>query len=213
MKKKEDKHVISVLVDNEFGALARIVSLFSARGYNIETLSVAEIDSKRNLSRATITTYGSQEVIDLIIKFDTTKALIVATSDKVYKYSENKNDENAHLGGIEFYSSSKVGQEMIIEAFKNDEKNKNLNISTVRSGNVLGPGDGGTNRLMTDLITSLKLNTDIILRNPNSIRPWQDILDSVDGYLLVAEKNYVSNEGEIFNLNTVINNELSLIHI
>ena len=64
----EDRHVISVVVDNEFGALARVVSLFSARGYNIETLSVAVIDSQDNLSRMTITTYGSQEVIDLIIK-------------------------------------------------------------------------------------------------------------------------------------------------
>ena len=64
----EDKHVIAILVDNEFGALSRIVSLFSARGYNIETLSVAVVDRKQNLSRITITTYGSQEVIDLIIK-------------------------------------------------------------------------------------------------------------------------------------------------
>lgn len=64
----EDRHVISILVDNEFGALSRIVSLFSARGYNIETLSVAVVDRNSNLSRMTITTYGSQEVIDLIIK-------------------------------------------------------------------------------------------------------------------------------------------------
>ena len=186
----------NIFSDNKFD----IIFHFAAQ----PLVSVASLNPLETLKTNILGTYN---LIDLIIKFDTTKALIVATTDKVYKYSENKNDENAHLGGIEFYSSSKVGQEMIIEAFKNDEKNKNLNISTVRSGNVLGPGDGGTNRLMTDLITSLKLNTDIILRNPNSIRPWQDILDSVDGYLLVAEKNYVSNEGEIFNLNTVINNE------
>lgn len=66
--KLEDKHVIAILLDNEFGALAKVVGLFSARGYNIETLTVAEIDGKRNLSRITITTYGSQETIDLIIK-------------------------------------------------------------------------------------------------------------------------------------------------
>jgi len=66
--KIEDKHVIAIIVDNEFGALARIVSLFSARGYNIETLSVAVVDEKKNISRITITTYGSQATIDLIIK-------------------------------------------------------------------------------------------------------------------------------------------------
>lgn len=66
--KIEDKHVIAIIVDNEFGALARVVSLFSARGYNIETLSVAVVDEQRNISRITITTYGSQYTIDLIIK-------------------------------------------------------------------------------------------------------------------------------------------------
>ncbi len=66
--KIEDKHVIAIIVDNEFGALARVVSLFSARGYNIETLSVAVVDEQRNISRITITTYGSQHTIDLIIK-------------------------------------------------------------------------------------------------------------------------------------------------
>lgn len=63
-----DRHVISILVDNEFGVLARVVSLFSARGYNIDSLSVAVVNKDKNLSRITITTHGSQEVIDLIIK-------------------------------------------------------------------------------------------------------------------------------------------------
>lgn len=64
----QDKHVIAILIDNEFGSLARVVNLFSARGYNIESLSVAVVDTKRNLSRITVTTYGSDEVVDLIIK-------------------------------------------------------------------------------------------------------------------------------------------------
>lgn len=62
------KHVIAVLVDNEFGALARIVELFSARGYNIESLNVAPTTLDKKLSRITITTYGSDKTIDLICK-------------------------------------------------------------------------------------------------------------------------------------------------
>lgn len=62
------KHVIAILVDNEFGALARIVELFSARGYNIETLTVAPISQDKKLSRITITTYGSDKTVDLICK-------------------------------------------------------------------------------------------------------------------------------------------------
>lgn len=62
------KHVIAVLVDNEFGALARIVELFSARGYNIESLNVAPISKDKKLSRITITTYGTSKTVDLICK-------------------------------------------------------------------------------------------------------------------------------------------------
>lgn len=62
------KHVIAILVDNEFGALARIVELFSARGYNIESLNVAPISKDKKISRVTITTYGSSKTVDLICK-------------------------------------------------------------------------------------------------------------------------------------------------
>lgn len=62
------KHVIAVLVDNEFGALARIVELFSARGYNIETLTVAPVTLDKKMSRITITTYGTDKTIELICK-------------------------------------------------------------------------------------------------------------------------------------------------
>ena len=59
-------HIIVVWVDNEAGVLARVVGLFSGRGYNIESLAVAEIDSKNNLSRITIVTTGTPQVIDQI---------------------------------------------------------------------------------------------------------------------------------------------------
>ena len=62
------KHVIAVLVDNEFGALARIVELFSARGYNIESLNVAPTSLDKKLSRITITTFGTNKTVDLICK-------------------------------------------------------------------------------------------------------------------------------------------------
>jgi len=62
------KHVIAVLVDNEFGALARIVELFSARGYNIESLNVAPTSLDKKLSRITITTFGTAKTVDLICK-------------------------------------------------------------------------------------------------------------------------------------------------
>jgi acetolactate synthase-1/3 small subunit len=68
MTQEIKKHVIAILVDNEFGALARIVELFSGRGYNIESLNVAPITQDKKLSRITITTYGTSKTVDLICK-------------------------------------------------------------------------------------------------------------------------------------------------
>ena len=63
---KFDTHIIVVWVDNEAGVLARVVGLFSGRGYNIESLTVAEIDPKLNISRITIVTTGTPQVIEQI---------------------------------------------------------------------------------------------------------------------------------------------------
>tara|TARA_Y100001970_G_scaffold282316_1_gene394924 strand:- start:411 stop:959 length:549 start_codon:yes stop_codon:yes gene_type:complete len=65
-KEKYDTHIIVVWVDNEAGVLARIAGLFSGRGYNIESLAVAEIDKKLNISRITIVTTGTPQVINQI---------------------------------------------------------------------------------------------------------------------------------------------------
>ena len=65
-KQKNDTHVIVVWVDNEAGVLARVVGLFSGRGYNIESLAVAEVDPKLNISRITIVTTGTPQVIEQI---------------------------------------------------------------------------------------------------------------------------------------------------
>ena len=65
-KGKLDTHIIVVWVDNETGVLARVVGLFAGRGYNIESLAVAEVDHKLNISRITIVTTGTPEVVDQI---------------------------------------------------------------------------------------------------------------------------------------------------
>ena len=63
---KLDTHIFVIWVDNESGVLARVVGLFSGRGYNIESLAVAEVDHKKNLSRVTIVTTGTPQVIEQI---------------------------------------------------------------------------------------------------------------------------------------------------
>ncbi len=66
MIESQSKHILSIMVDNEPGVLARVVGLFSGRGYNIESLSVSEVDSDKFLSRVTIVTSGNKNIIDQI---------------------------------------------------------------------------------------------------------------------------------------------------
>ena len=66
MNEKNTKHILSIMVDNEPGVIARVVGLFSGRGYNIESLSVSEVDSHKFLSRITIVTSGTKLIVDQI---------------------------------------------------------------------------------------------------------------------------------------------------
>ncbi len=137
------------------------------------------------------------------------KSVVVATTDKVYKNNEEENKENSFLGGNDFYSLSKVGAENIISILNDSFKNEPA-ISTVRSGNVLGGGDRGKDRLVVDLVSSFLNDEIFFVRNKKSIRPWQYVLDSIYGYLLIGEKNYTSKISEIYNLNSKINNEYTV---
>ena len=65
-KDKIENHIIVVWVDNEAGVLSRVVGLFSGRGYNIDSLAVAKVDKKKNISRITISTSGTPQVLSLI---------------------------------------------------------------------------------------------------------------------------------------------------
>ena len=136
--------------------------------------------------------------------------IVIATTDKVYLNSHEWNTEDSALGGKEFYSISKVFTEISIENFLNLYRREDLNISVVRSGNVIGGGERGNRRLLTDIYSSILNKEPLNVRNKNSIRPWQDILDSLSGYLKVAEFSESSNQSEVFNLNSKNNNSFTV---
>ena len=153
---------------------------------------------------------GSFNILEWVVNSDKKITTVVATTDKVYKYPEKKNLEDSPLGSFEFYGASKVAVENIVDVFNNDKDSFNK-ISVVRSGNVLGGGDGGENRILTDILKSINENVNLSLRNPDSIRPWQFILDSIGGYVLTAQHHALNNTYDKFNLNSDELNEISVI--
>ena len=101
MDEKNTKHILSIMVDNEPGVLARVVGLFSGRGYNIESLSVSEVDSDKFLSRITVVTSGTKLIVDQIKaqlgKLDIKNKNLISLLNKLKKIGikillENKNE-------------------------------------------------------------------------------------------------------------------------
>ena len=150
---------------------------------------------------------GTYKIMSYVEDFSEANVLTISTTDKVYLNPEIDNTEENELGGKDFYSASKAGAEFVISAFLNSKKREGLNITVIRSGNVIGGGDRGKYRLMTDVINSINSNETFELRKPNSIRPWQFVLDSLWGYLIATYDSYNKNKSDIYNLNSKINNK------
>jgi CDP-glucose 4,6-dehydratase len=130
---------------------------------------------------------GTVNVLDAASKVDECKHIVVSTTDKVYKNKDSgqRFTENSALGGKDPYSWSKVGTEAAIGAWQQIALvNGGPKITSVRAGNVIGGGDQAENRLLPDLIKSFSSNSNILLRNPQSTRPWQHALDPLWGYVL-----------------------------
>ena len=127
------------------------------------------------------------------MKYKKKLGLNIVTSDKCYlpKYKKAFK-ENDRLGGNDIYSSTKACQEILTQSFYKSylKKNKKIYVNTLRAGNVVGGGDYSKNRLFPDIYRSIKNNSVLSIRNKNSTRPWQHVLDTLYGYLLAAQYSY-----------------------
>lgn len=134
---------------------------------------------------------GTANVLFSSMNLDQTKFIIAITTDKVYENHNNgfPFNESSPLGGHDPYSASKASAELIIKALRNclpvEQRKK---IVSVRAGNVLGGGDDSQERLLPDIIRSVRNSVDVTIRNPHSTRPWQHVLDPLSGYINVASK-------------------------
>ncbi len=142
---------------------------------------------------------GSLNILECLTLIKKNCSVIMVTTDKVYKNMEWEYGyrENDQLGGHDPYSASKAATEIAISSWRDsfcsfENKGSNLAIASARSGNVIGGGDWAEDRIFPDVIRSLENDKKIFIRNPNSTRPWQHVLDPLAGYILLAEKLYQS---------------------
>lgn len=138
---------------------------------------------------------GTVNLFEAIRQCSSVKSVVVITTDKVY---ENKGDgaiyvETDPLGGIDPYSSSKTCMEYITDAYKRSylqTEERMVGISTVRASNVLGGGDHIQSRLIPSILQSIAQGKPVELRNPHQTRPWQSVLDALNGYLAIGRLMY-----------------------
>jgi CDP-glucose 4,6-dehydratase len=139
---------------------------------------------------------GTAHLLESLRTVNSVRSVVVVTTDKCYENLESERGyrESDALGGYDPYSSSKAGTEIIANAYRSsffnphDYADHKVAIATARAGNVIGGGDWSAERLIPDLLRSIIRAEPLELRNPDSSRPWQHVLEPLHGYLLLAEK-------------------------
>ena len=149
---------------------------------------------------------GTINVLESMKNLENKCSGIIITSDKCYDNVEWEwgYKETDSLGGSDPYSASKGAAEIAIKSYVNSffSNQENLiNISSARAGNVIGGGDWAANRIIPDCIKSWSNNKKVFLRNPQSTRPWQHVLEPIGGYLKLGALLSINPKlhGEAFN--------------
>ena len=134
---------------------------------------------------------GTIHVLEALRGLKKPCAAVLVTTDKCYENREwlYGYREEDPLGGHDPYSSSKAAAEIAIAAWRRSFfQNHPVKIASARAGNVIGGGDWAKDRIVPDCIRALQKKQTITVRNPNSTRPWQHVLDPLSGYLWLAAK-------------------------
>lgn len=147
---------------------------------------------------------GTLNILESLRNLKKKCTVVLVTSDKSYKNLEIKrgHKETDQLGGLDPYSASKACAEIIIQSYiQSFHKTNRIFIAVGRAGNVIGGGDWSKDRLIPDCFKSWSNKKDCIIRNPNSTRPWQHVVEVVYGYMVLAKQLSTNSRlhGEVFN--------------
>lgn len=144
---------------------------------------------------------GTVNVLESARRSNSVRVILNITSDKCY---ENKEwlwgyRECEPMGGHDPYSSSKGCAELVTSAYRESffsDKQSGIVVASARAGNVIGGGDWAKDRLIPDIVTAFMQKRAVMIRYPESIRPWQHVLEPLSGYLLLIE--HLWEQGEPF---------------
>ena len=136
---------------------------------------------------------GTVNLLEAVRACAGVKVLVNVTTDKCYQNQEWLwgYRETEPLGGYDPYASSKACAELITASYRQSFlEERGVGVATARAGNVIGGGDWAAGRLVADCMKALLKNETIVIRNPTAVRPWQHVLESLAGYLALAQNLY-----------------------
>lgn len=133
---------------------------------------------------------GTANVLDALRGLASVRVAVMVTTDKVYRNLEHSYPyrEDDALGGHDPYSASKAASEIVIASYRDAFlAQQGVAIATARAGNVIGGGDWSEDRLIPDAVRAWQAGQTLSIRSPQSIRPWQHVLEPLAGYLRLTE--------------------------
>ena len=139
---------------------------------------------------------GTVNILECIRLFGA-KSVLIITTDKVYDNIEDYSHEyreDERLDGYDPYSNSKSCSELVTHSYVRSFLGKVCPVSTARAGNVIGGGDFAAERIVPDCVRAAISNGEVVLRNPNSVRPYQHVLEPLYSYLVVVMKQDEDNK-------------------
>ncbi len=176
----------------DFAAIAKVVKDFKPEiVFHMAAQPLVRYSYDEPLETYATNVMGTAHVLESIRAIDSVRAVVNVTTDKCYENREwvwgYREDEA--MGGYDPYSSSKACSELVTAAYRQSFLDKaGIAVATARAGNVIGGGDWAKDRLIPDILRAFANKQPVSIRNPNSIRPWQHVLEPLSGYLLLAEK-------------------------
>ncbi|MEN9325935.1 MAG: CDP-glucose 4,6-dehydratase [Bacteroidota bacterium] len=158
--------------------------------FHLAAQSLVGESYKNPLETFEINVIGSVNLLEVVRHTKSVRSLVFVTSDKCYENNEWVwgYRENDRLGGVDPYSASKASAELVFNSYVKSFLNlsSDLFAASARAGNVIGGGDWSIGRIIPDCLRSIENLHPIQVRNPNSTRPWQHVLEPISGYLLLA---------------------------
>ncbi|WP_024867353.1 CDP-glucose 4,6-dehydratase [Butyrivibrio sp. FCS014] len=139
---------------------------------------------------------GTVNICEAVRQTESVRSFLNVTTDKVYKNVERQEGyrEDEQLDGYDPYSNSKSCSELVTHSYVNSFLKDKVATSTARAGNVIGGGDFAADRIIPDCVRATMKGEGVALRNPDSVRPYQHVLEPLSAYLLILQKQYENPE-------------------